>query len=296
METAGDKARALFLSVGVHFVCVALLVLGLGWTRAARPVAAAGPVIEASLVAYAPPKPSARKPVPRSRQAPPKPSPRAPLKDITPAPPRADDTVERERIDRMALEAAEAEREQEERRKREQEVLEQQERMTRMEQQRQQQLEDIRRRREEAEQRRKLEEQRLAKLENRERRQREDAQREAERERMAQLLAEEERAGSEGVDNSLLAQYRQAIQNMVHRNWQRPDSVPERLWCNALVTQIPGGEVIAVDLSQCPFDEVGRRSVEAAVRREPLPYTGYEQVFARQLRIPFCHPVEECPR
>jgi colicin import membrane protein len=297
METAGDKTRALFLSVGVHAICVLLMIVGLGWTRAARPLSVPGPVIEATLVAYTPPA-SARKPQPRPRQAPPpraQPTPE-PVPTVTPVPPRADDTIDRQLIDRTAIEPSDAEREQEERRKREQEVLEEQERLARMEQERQQQLEDIRKQREQAEQRRKLEEQRLAQMLDREDRQRDDAQRKAERERMQELLAQEQRAGNEGQDEGLLSQYRFAIQNLVQRNWQRPDSVPERIRCDVVVTQIPGGDVIAVDLSHCPFDEAGQRSVEAALRREPLPYTGYEQVFARQLRIPFCHPVEECPR
>ena len=38
----------------------------------------------------------------------------------------------------------------------------------------------------------------------------------------------------------------------------------------------------------CPYDELGRRSVEAAVlKAQPLPYAGFEAVFQRTLRLNF---------
>ena len=40
--------------------------------------------------------------------------------------------------------------------------------------------------------------------------------------------------------------------------------------------------------NSCPYDALGRRSVEAAVRRaEPLPYAGFESVFNRRLNLNF---------
>ena len=52
---------------------------------------------------------------------------------------------------------------------------------------------------------------------------------------------------------------------------------------------MPGGEVIDVEVSPaCPYDEQGRRSVEAAVlKAQPLPYAGFESVFSRDLSIRF---------
>ena len=42
-----------------------------------------------------------------------------------------------------------------------------------------------------------------------------------------------------------------------------------------------------VDAS-CPYDELGRRSIEAAVlKAQPLPYAGFETVFNRNLRLNF---------
>ena len=38
----------------------------------------------------------------------------------------------------------------------------------------------------------------------------------------------------------------------------------------------------------CPYDEAGRRSVEAAVlKAQPLPYQGFESVFNRTLILNF---------
>ncbi len=56
-----------------------------------------------------------------------------------------------------------------------------------------------------------------------------------------------------------------------------------------MIRQIPGGEVIDAQVDpSCPYDEQGRRSVEAAVlKAQPLPYRGFESVFTRTLTINF---------
>ena len=94
--------------------------------QCSRPVSVAGPVIEASLVSFTPkaqPLPKVARtapPVPKPTPAKPEPKPevieRKPLDSLP-----AQDTVNQEKIDKLALEKAEAEREQEEKRKREQE-------------------------------------------------------------------------------------------------------------------------------------------------------------------------------
>jgi colicin import membrane protein len=52
---------------------------------------------------------------------------------------------------------------------------------------------------------------------------------------------------------------------------------------------LPGGDVMNVEIdSSCPYDALGRRSVEAAVRKaEPLPYVGFESVFNRRPNLNF---------
>ena len=71
--------------------------------------------------------------------------------------------------------------------------------------------------------------------------------------------------------------------------WIRPDTVPLGQRCRVSIRQIPGGEVIDVEVQPgCPFDEAGRRSLEAAVlRAKPLPYRGFESVFQRNLTLNF---------
>ena len=194
--------------------------------------------------------------------------------------------MDRERVDRMAIEPSRAEREQEERRKRDQELLQEQERLTQMERERQQQLEDIRRRREEAQQRTRIEQQRLAQLEDRA--QKERAQKEREQQQRDQQQAEQ-RAGSEGEDDSLRARYVFALQQSVTSNWLRPDSAAPGLRCTVRIAQIPGGQVLSASVvPPCNGDDLTRRSLEAAVlRAQPLPYQGYEKVFERSIDFVF---------
>jgi len=72
-------------------------------------------------------------------------------------------------------------------------------------------------------------------------------------------------------------------------NWNRPENIPGGQMCPIRIRQVPGGEVIDVEVSaSCPYDDQGKRSVEAAVlKAQPLPYAGFESVFSRDLSIRF---------
>lgn len=310
METRADKLRALLYAIGVHLACVALMFVGLFWTQSTRPVSVAGSVIEATLVAAepssasaaaqrpTPPKPKPEpveaapppqpRPEPRPQQAPqpPQPAPQAPLPDP--------DVVEREKAARLALQQAEekARREQEERRRQAQVELdeqkrqeaEQRERLTRMQEEQAKQLADIRKRREEAERRRKLEEEKLQQLA--------DARAQTQRQTPQPATQERppaDRLGNNGTDDSLLGRYQLAIQRAVTSNWSRPESAQPGIRCVLRIVQIPGGEVIQVSVtSPCNADDLTRRSIENAVlKAQPLPYTGYESVFQRDIRFNF---------
>lgn len=85
------------------------------------------------------------------------------------------------------------------------------------------------------------------------------------------------------------AVYASAIQTAVVRNWNRPQSVPLGHRCQVAILQLPGGQVIKVDvLPDCPYDEAGKRSVQAAVlKAQPLPYAGFESVFQRRIVFAF---------
>jgi colicin import membrane protein len=306
METQADKLRALLYAIGVHLACVALMFVGLLWTNTTKPVSVAGSVIEATLVSAEPPSASASRPARRAPQPeesaprpqpkpeprpeespqPPQPAPQAPLPDP--------DVVEREKAARLALQQAEekAKQEQEERRRQEQVELDEQqreeaerrERLSEMQEEQARQLADIRKRREEAEKRRKLEEEKLQQLADATAQTRRQTPQPA-----AQDQPPADRLGNNGTDDSLAGRYQLAIQRAVTSNWSRPESAQAGIRCALRIIQIPGGEVIQVSVtSPCNADDLTRRSIENAVlKAQPLPYTGYESVFARDIRFNF---------
>jgi colicin import membrane protein len=310
METSADKIRALLYAIGVHLACVALMFVGLLWTHSTKPVSVAGSVIEATLVAAesasasaSRPRPTPPKPTPQPEEAAPPPQPEpAPRPEASPLPPQPapqaplpdPDVVEREKAARLALQQAEekAKQEQEERRRQEQieldeqkrEEAERRERLSEMQEEQARQLADIRKRREEAEKRRKLEEEKLQQLA--------DARAQTQRQTPQPAAQEQppaDRLGNNGTDDSLLGRYQLAIQRAVTSNWSRPESARSGIRCSLRIIQIPGGEVIQVSVtSPCNADDLTRRSIENAVlKAQPLPYTGYESVFQRDIRFNF---------
>jgi colicin import membrane protein len=290
METIVDKARAVLFAILVHVICLALLIFGLVWTRAATPISLPGAVIEAELVGpVAAPKPrAAAKPKP----APPKPEPPAPKppepKPEPPAQPQRNDAVEREKVADIAEQAEKAARAQEERHRQEQVRLQDElEKQQAAERERVRQLEDIRRQREAAEKRRKLEQEKLAQLNDLQHQPAKPA-RPAPPEAAE---AEQARTGMAGQDNSLAAEYFAAIQNAVTQNWLRPDNAPAGLHCMLRIVQIPGGDVLSVQIiNPCNADAPTRTSIEQAVKRAaPLPYQGYQKVFQREINFNFTY-------
>ena len=302
-ESWGDSLRAFGLALLLHAGLFGLLYVGMWWAPTRPPPSIRGEVIEAVLVAApasasrprstprpAPPKapPPQPKPVEQPRQAetPPQPTPQQP-------PPKPDVT-EQQRIQKLAQQQAEdkARREQEERqrqeqidlteRQKQQEEAERQERLRRQQLETERELAEIRKELEDAQRRRRLEEERMKQLEDRR-----DSPSPVERE---QPEAPPQRViGNQGVNDDLVGRYAVAITQAIQRNWIRPDNMPIGVSCRLSITQAPGGTVVAVSVaSSCPYDELGRRSIEAAVRRaEPLPYRGFESVFNPQLSILF---------
>jgi colicin import membrane protein len=317
-ETRADTTRALVLALGLHVLLFLLAFVGLWWTRTSAPVSAAGPVIEAELIdpnalsasmrrtlrdrPEPLPPPPEPEPPPAEEEATPvfQPEPE-PVPEDSPVPPQQQaqervpvpDTVEQEAVSREAIAGEAREREQEARRRQEQidltererqQEAERKQRLTEMEKMRQKQLADIRARRAIAARDRKVleaQQQRVA---------------EYRAEQAAEAAAREDAAasaspppGNEGVDTGLAARYAAAIQEAILRNWTRPETVPLGQRCRIVIRQIPGGDVIDAQVDpSCPYDELGRRSVEAAVlKAEPLPYAGFERVFSRTLTLNF---------
>ncbi|HET7062993.1 MAG TPA: hypothetical protein VFI49_01870 [Rudaea sp.] len=284
MESIGDKTRAYIYALLVHLVCIAVMFVGLLWTKAAAPISVPGPIIEAELVGpSAAPKPVAARPKP----APPKPVEKPPEKPPEPPPPQPaeppkTDAIEREKIAEIALQKAEQEKKaEEEKRKREQTLLEDQQR------ERLKQIEDIKRQREAAEKKRKLEQEKLAQLQDLSKQKPQKAPPQKAQPQVPEAV--QPTTGTNGNDTGLLAEYSAAIINVVKLNWNRPDNAQPGLRCTLKVIQLPGGDVMSVKaVAPCNADQVTRASIEEAVTKaQPLPYKGYEKVFARELTLIF---------
>jgi colicin import membrane protein len=193
--------------------------------------------------------------------------------------------VEQEKVDRNAISAETREREQEEKRRQEQVDLterkkqEEAERKFRLaEQQRDEKLKKLQAERAKVEREAKLAEQKLKQIADLRAKQASDS-----------AAAAPPPPGNNGVDAGLQARYAAAIQEAVLRNWTRPENVPQGQRCRIYITQLPGGDVMSAKVDpSCPYDELGRRSVEAAVlKAKPLPYAGFESVFQRNLILNF---------
>ena len=297
---------------------VALAVLGIvlwGWALWQVEPAAGSPVIEASLVMSASdiaaaqrraedaPKPDPEPlPQPMTELAPeetvppPQPLPEPRPQDAVVAPQQQaqefipePDTVDQDAARRDAIAQEKAEREQEERRRQEQvDLTEEREKQKAAENQRrlaaqaeeaerQKKLAEIRRQREQAARQAELAEQKLRQLQQVQQRQ------------TAAATPSQGTPGQGGTSEDLTARYAAAIQQAVTAQWIRPDTVPLGQRCRVSIRQLPGGEVIDVQVQAgCPFDDAGRRSLEAAVlRAQPLPYRGFENVFQRNLTLNF---------
>jgi colicin import membrane protein len=279
-ETRADTRTALLQALGLHLVLFVPMFAGLSWTRSNVAEAARGEVIEADLV-----DPSAlsaamrsaleRKPE-RPQPAPvevPEPLPEPVAEDMPPPVPDPE-PIEQERVQRDAEspEVAKVAVEQEERRKQPDQAD--------LDAQRQQQLQEIRRQRELAARERTQAEMRAMQLA--------DARNAANAAAQADAAASRPR-GDPDSRSGKQAAYIVAIRDAVLRQWTRPESVPLGVPCQVAIRQIPGGEVVQVEVSaSCPYDQLGKRSLEAAIlKASPLPYAGFEDVFVRDPVLKF---------
>lgn len=274
-ETRADTQRALLQAFGLHVLLFALMFAGLHWTRSNVAEAAQGEVIEADLIDPSALSASMRralqrdpkalpKPVVEPEPVPPEPTPDPlpePVTDAMPPPILEPDKVDQEKVQRDAdaPDPAQVQREQEAKQRQQQADLDAE---------RQKVLAEIRKQREQASRELSMAEQRAQQLAD------------------AKAQQMQSRAPPPGDPSSRArhnASYIAAIQAAILRQWTRPESVRIGQECQVLIRQIPGGEVISVQVSpNCPYDELGRRSVEAAVlKASPLPYAGYEDAFVR---------------
>jgi colicin import membrane protein len=311
-ETRADSTQAVVLAIALHAFLFALMFVGLWWTRDAAPIAAAGSPISAEMVDTSELSTQMRRALAREAEPLPEPEPvpappqkveedAAPLPQPIPEPapqespvPKQQEAqdfvpepapVEQEKVDRNAISAETREREQEEKRRQEQVDLterknqEEAERKFRLaEQQRDEKLKKIQAERARLQREADLAEQKLKQIADARARQASDA-----------AASAPPPPGNNGPDAGLSARYAAAIQEAVLRNWTRPENVPQGQRCRIYITQLPGGDVMSAKVDpSCPYDELGRRSVEAAVlKAKPLPYAGFESVFQRNLILNF---------
>lgn len=294
-ETRTDTSRALLQALGLHVVLFALMFAGLHWTRSNVAEAAQGDVIEADLIDPSALSAAMRSALQRDPRPVPQPQPvEEPVQDpvpedpppetlpdpvveepVPPAPVPEPDPVDQDRVMRDADsdQVARVDREQEAKRR-------QQEQVDLDARKREQQLAEIRRQRALAARERTQAEMRAQQL--------------ADARNAATAATQADAATSRPPGNptgrsSQSASYQAALMNAILRQWTRPESVEIGQVCQVLIRQIPGGEVVDVQISpSCPYDELGRRSVEAAIlKASPLPYAGFEDVFVRNPVLKF---------
>lgn len=259
----------------------------------ARPLELQGPIIEATLIGRTgspPPKAVKAKPVPHTVPPPPTVTPpptptppvKPPVKELPP-PPEHPDVVDQERVvEEAAQKADDAKKLQEEKQRQHQAELDAQ--AAKKKEQQKKKLDALFAKMDAASaQTKKL-----------------DSKAKQAKQQMADLAKAQDdsqpdlpqtnqrQTGNNSAKSSLTDEYVAAIQNAVTPNWLRPDtmsSVP----CTVHIVQSPGGDVMSATVdSSCPYDDVGRRSVENAVlRTKTLPYKGFESVFQRNLTITF---------
>lgn len=116
---------------------------------------------------------------------------------------------------------------------------------------------------------------------------RETADTSARRKQLQDEIAGEERARDSRLA-SLKQQYVALITQKVHNNWISPASTPDNLNCTVLVTQVPGGDVTNVQVSNCNGDDAVQQSIMTAVyRSSPLPPPPDPSLFDRNLVFTF---------
>lgn len=291
MESQADQVRAFVLALLLHAGLIAFIWLSASWIWPLREESAAGEPIRATLVVSAADIRRAQKAIKAAPAPQPKPAPHpqtsdTPLQATAQAPQLRPDNVDQAAAARTALPAPDPALLEQQARTRQaqvdltEDIVRQREAESR--QRLREQIEAIQREREKAARRTQMEEQRLAQLTDL-----------APPTPAPAKPAPVAPVGNRGEDDGLRARYRVAMQQAADANWNRTGA-PERVLCKVRFTQIPGGEVIDVEFLDCPFDDQGRDSVDRALRRNPMPYSGFEQVFDRKPTITFCYPREEC--
>jgi colicin import membrane protein len=305
MESFASQTRAFLYSLAIHVALILVVWFGVDWLFPPSDANAAGEPVQATLKVSDKELQAARRAIekaekkvveeaPKSQQVRPEPRPQD-----SPVPPQPKpqeqlarpDTVDQQAISRAAVEPPKVPAPQEQQQRQRQEQAELTEDIARQQEaERKQRLlayQEVRQQREAAERRTKLEEQRLQQLA--------DQQRDEPAPPRAAPARAETPPGNNGQDAGLLARYKAAMLQTADQNWNHLGA-PELTTCKVRFTQLPGGDVSNVEFIRCPYDAEGREFVERALMKTPMPYSGFESVFMRQVELSFCYPREDCER
>jgi colicin import membrane protein len=256
--------RAAFYALLVHLVLLALLLIGLQWSR--RPES---PPIQAYVADSA----------------------HVPARPVAPEPPVEAKHEEQERSARETKRAADVKQQEEEKRQAEAKRRAADEEKKRLEAKRR--AEEDRKR---AEQKRRAEEE---KKQAEVKRKEEEAKRRKEAERsLKENLAAEEQAREEAARSARmrtqLEQFTELVRQRVSRNWGRPPGTAKGLKCTVRVRVAPGGEVLGAAVVRSSGNVAFDRSVESAVYKAvPLPVPQERELFEYFREIEFVFNPEE---
>jgi colicin import membrane protein len=183
------------------------------------------------------------------------------VQELPQAPVERPDTVDQERITRLAQEQADKKALEEQQLRQRQEQVDLTEDIARQQEierrQRLRELAELTREREAATRRTKLEEQRMQQL----------ADMQSAKPTPAPRAAASPPAGDRGLDEGLLAKYKSAMNQTADANWTHIGA-SELVNCEVRFTQIPGGLVRTVEFLNCPFGAEGREFVTVPLARK----------------------------
>lgn len=94
---------------------------------------------------------------------------------------------------------------------------------------------------------------------------------------------------SAGMDGASTERYAEALQDAIRSKWTSAAGVSPNTVCQLRIRQLPGGEVVSVDIVyRCAYNDEDQRSLVAAVMNaQPLPYRGFEAVWRRDFVLMF---------
>ncbi|MGH8561063.1 MAG: cell envelope integrity protein TolA, partial [Nevskiales bacterium] len=119
-----------------------------------------------------------------------------------------------------------------------------------------------------------------------------EAEQQAREKALQEALAQEQR---ERELNPLRDAYSAAISQQIARNWLKPPGISDDLKCEALVSQLPDGNVTSARITKSSGSTVFDESVIKAIyKATPLPQPPSPEVFERDLEIAFCSTGNLC--